>query len=242
MQPFKEQWSQLTNKLRARSQSASPMELSQSDDEAMVQIMEQRLTATSNCIDVGCHSGGFLTEILRLAPNGQHYAFEPIPRLAETLKTQFPQVNVQAAALSDTNGETTFHHVVSNPGYSGLLERRYDRPNEQIELIPVKTLRLDDLLPQDYHLDLIKIDVEGAEWQVFQGAVETLKRNRPLVLFEHGQGGSDRYGTTPEMIYDFLVGECGLTIASLHDPQPLTRDELRQIYDAGAAWNFVAYP
>ncbi|MEB3291649.1 MAG: FkbM family methyltransferase [Synechococcales bacterium] len=242
MQSFKQQFSQLTDKLLKRSQSASPMEISQSDDEAMVQIMQQRLQATSNCIDVGCHSGGFLTEILQLAPQGQHYAFEPIPSLADLLKTQFPQVNVQAAALSDTNGETTFHHVVSNPGYSGLRERRYDRPNEQIELIPVTTLRLDDFLPADYHLDLIKIDVEGAEWQVFQGAVETLKRNRPIVLFEHGQGGSDRYGTTPEMIHNFLVGECGLTIATLHDPHPLTAAELRQVYDSGTAWNFVAYP
>jgi len=42
-------------------------------------IMKGLLRADSNCIDIGCHKGEILREMLKYAPNGQHFAFEPLP-------------------------------------------------------------------------------------------------------------------------------------------------------------------
>ena len=94
--------------------------------------MRRVLHKDSNCIDIGCHQRVFLDEILKLAPNGFHYAFEPPPDLNHYLISKFKDsrnVEIHDIALSDSTGKVTFEHVVSNPSYSGLRRRKYDRPN-----------------------------------------------------------------------------------------------------------------
>jgi FkbM family methyltransferase len=181
-----------------------------------IQVMRRVLTRSSNCIDVGCHQGSILTEMLQLAPAGTHFAFEPLPDLYQGLRGSFgalANVRLHEVALSDVAGRTSFQHVVSNPGYSGLLRRTYDRPEEQVREIEVRVERLDNLIPGDIGIDLIKVDVEGAELGVFRGGVETIRRNRPVIIFEHGLGAADCYGSTPEVTYDLLAGECGLKLS-----------------------------
>jgi FkbM family methyltransferase len=173
------------------------------------------LREDSNCVDVGCNRGGILREMLRFAPKGTHFAFEPIPEVYEGLLESFGSIanlHLYDCALSDTAETTSFVHVVSNSGYSGLRRRRYDRPNELIQEITVTTNLLDNLVPKHVSIQFIKVDVEGAELQVFKGAIETIKRNRPIIIFEHGLGAADYYGTTPENIYDLLAVQCGLKL------------------------------
>ncbi len=54
-----------------------------------------------------------------------------------------------------------FNYVRNLPGYSGLKRRAYPRPPD-VEVLEVRTERLDDHLPEGYVPALIKIDVEGA--------------------------------------------------------------------------------
>src|SRR5579859_1809753 len=42
-------------------------------------VMKRVLERRSNCVDVGCHLGAILDQILRIAPEGEHYGFEPLP-------------------------------------------------------------------------------------------------------------------------------------------------------------------
>lgn len=212
------------------------------DTHAMEQILRYVLLPTSNCIDVGASRGDYVRRFLELAPQGAHYAFEPLPEMAEGLRRQFPQVTVRQAALSDKSGESPFHHVTTNPGYSGLRRRTYDRPHEEVEIITVRTERLDDVLPADYALHLMKVDVEGAELQVFRGGLETLQRCRPYLLFEHGLGGADHYGTTPELVYDLLVDQAGLRIFPLDGTGALSREAFSAIFASNRMWNFLAHP
>jgi FkbM family methyltransferase len=182
-------------------------------DRQTLAVMRRVLVQTSNCVDVGCAEGSILKEMLALAPKGRHHAFEPIPVLAARLRTSFPTVRVFEAALSDVPGEATFEHVVTNPAYSGLRRRRYPSTNEDVQTIRVDTKRLDDILPEDLRIHFMKIDVEGAELQVLRGARQTIARHRPFIIFEHGLGAADYYGTLPEDVYDLLVGDCGLRIS-----------------------------
>ena len=86
--------------------------------------MSKTLKKTSNCVDVGCHLGSVLREILKFAPQGNHFAFEPIPEYAQILKSRFSKVNVHEMALSDSRGNRTFCHVVADPGYSGFMRQK----------------------------------------------------------------------------------------------------------------------
>lgn len=186
-----------------------------------------------------------MAQIVRLATQGRHHAFEPIPQYARELRAKFPGATVYNLALSDAIGKTSFCHVVSNPAYSGLRRRTYPRPDEEVRSIEVDTDTLDHILSEGERIDLIKIDVEGAELQVVRGAAATLKRCRPLVLFEHGVGASDHYGTRPEMIYRSLVDDCGLRLNRmdryLKDLAPLSLNEFVEVTSSGMVWNFVAY-
>jgi FkbM family methyltransferase len=179
------------------------------------EVMKRVLKEDSNCVDVGCHQGSILKEIFRLAPKGTHFAFEPLPGMYQGLLGSFgslPNLHLYDCALSDSVGTTTFQHVVSNPAYSGFRLRRYDRPHEEIQEIAVKRDLLDNLIPRNTSIQFIKVDVEGAELEVFTGAAETIKNSRPIIVFEHGLGAADYYGTRPENVYDLLGGQCGLKL------------------------------
>ena len=89
---------------------------------------------------------------------------------------------------------------------------------------------------------LIKIDVEGAEEAALRGAMGTLRHHRPIVLFEHGRGSADVYGTTPGRIHDLLVGELDYRIYDLDGGGPYSREEFERTYEAVERVNFVARP
>jgi FkbM family methyltransferase len=211
------------------------------------EVMRRWLRPDSVCVDVGCHTGQLLRTMMRHAPEGRFYAFEPIPALHRALADGFrdPRVRVFPYALSDRAGSSTFNHVLSNPGYSGLVRRRYDRPHEDDTTIVVETARLDDLVVADDRVRLIKIDVEGAELLVLRGAEGVIGRDRPLIVFEHGPGGADCYGTGPDDVYD-LLSRHGLRVQPLDDwlrgRAPLTRAEFAGQFASGANWYFVAAP
>jgi FkbM family methyltransferase len=214
------------------------------DHAALRLLVAATVRRDAHTIDVGSHRGDVLGELVRVAPEGRHLAYEPIPALAGDLQARFPTAEVRNAALFDSPGEATFHHVVDAEGYSGLMRR--DLPGgAHVAEIPVRLERLDDALPDDFLPSFIKIDVEGAELQVMRGGLETIRRHRPVIVFEHGKGASDHYGTTPDMAYDLLVEDCGLRIFDLAGDGPYTRERLRQTFEGAVAqpvWNYVALP
>ncbi|MEJ5989178.1 FkbM family methyltransferase [Ramlibacter sp. PS3R-8] len=213
-----------------------------------LQVMQRVLREDSNCVDVGCHQGSMLEEMLRLSPRGTHFAFEPLPAMYAGLRKKFghlPNVHLHDCALSDADGTTSFQHVVSNPAYSGLRRRRYDRAHEQVEEIRVETRLLDGLLQGAVPVHFIKVDVEGAELQVFQGAAETIRKHRPVIVFEHGLGGADYYATRPEQVYDLLAGRCGLRLFVmadwLRDSGPgLSREAFCRQFSTGSDYYYMA--
>jgi FkbM family methyltransferase len=209
-----------------------------SGEQSLRLLLAYVLAEDDDCIDVGAHTGDVLEQMVRCAPRGRHIAYEPLPHLAAELARRFPDVDVRNAALSDTTGETTFVHVLTNPAYSGLRERTYPG-KERLRTIPVRRERLDDALPEGFAPAFIKVDVEGAELQVFEGARETLARHRPVVFFEHGKGGADHYGTTTGAVHDLLTG-AGLRIFDEHGNGPFSRDGLEALFGTSTS-NFIAH-
>ena len=209
------------------------------DNEHLRLLLAFSLSEDSNCIDVGCHRGEVLAEMLRLAPRGRHIAFEPVPSSYAALAAAFPEADVRHVALSDTDGEAEFVVVPDQPSFSGLRERSY--PNEmRTERVKVRTQRLDSALPDGYVPHFVKIDVEGAELQVLEGALETLRRHRPTVWFEHGVGGADHFGTEPADVHRLLTGEIGMRIFDADGGGPYSESEFDAVFTQ-PMWTFVAH-
>ena len=206
--------------------------------------MGRILRQDSNCIDIGAHRGSILGEIVRKAPRGMHFAFEPIPEHCRYLSRIFPTVRVFEIALSDSKGQAEFAHNVRHPTRSGFKPPLI--PDEPIETILVETDCLDSLLPASLPIHFIKVDVEGAELLVFRGAVQTLRASRPVVVFEHTPMAQRRYGAASEDVFDLLTKECGLRVSTMPDwlehGAPLGRAELCDRVAQGAANNLVAHP
>ncbi|HZV73087.1 MAG TPA: FkbM family methyltransferase [Conexibacter sp.] len=211
------------------------------DEHAMRVVLATALRRDGNAIDVGANRGDTLDMILAVAPDGRHVAYEPIPGLAEQLAARYPGVDVRNAACSDEAGNAEFTHVLNAPAMSGLRQRE-DLPAHaaEVERFTVRLDKLDEALPEGYVPSLVKIDVEGAELLVMRGAAETLARHRPYVIFEHGVGGADLYGSKPGEVFDLLDG-CGLRIFDLEGDGPYTRDRFEAVFTE-PIWNFLAAP
>ena len=153
-------------------------------------------------VDAGANEGWYS---LRLARRfARVLAFEPNAILLRDLRAVGnPRIEIHALALSDRNGVAD-HFVPVRRGVAlsgwGSLERDH-LPSHEAEIrtpVPLRTLDSYDL----EELDFIKIDVEGHELRVLEGAHATLRRCRPTVLIEVDTGRMDAIAR--------LLADCGL--------------------------------
>jgi FkbM family methyltransferase len=160
------------------------------------------LRPESNAIDIGAHLGSQLGLFVDVARLGHHLAIEPVPYKARWLRRKFPNVDVRELALHEAEGRQTFFINESRPGYSGL--RPHEAGRDVLREIVVEQQRLDEVVDESADIDLIKIDVEGAELFVLRGATRLLARCRSSLLFESTKSGLATWNLTPDVLYSFL--------------------------------------
>jgi FkbM family methyltransferase len=159
------------------------------DDDREYRMLERVADTRLGCVyDIGAHLG--LHTLYYSAIAGRVISFEPAPknyaRLTDNIRLN-GRTNISALniALSDQTGMLDFlENGISQTG-TLLTHARHARGFHKIR---VQAHRLDELdLPAP---DLLKIDCEGAEMQVFRGAAETLRKHRPYIHLEvHPQLG-----------------------------------------------------
>lgn len=121
-------------------------------------------------------------------------SFEPNPRTFELLKINSKLVdNVLPVntGLSDEKGEAELNISFNNTGASSLSSdwnRSFDGK------VRISLEVLDDVIDPEDKVDLIKIDVEGHEWFALKGAEKTIRKNRPLIVFEYNASDSETAG------------------------------------------------
>jgi FkbM family methyltransferase len=142
-------------------------------------------------LDIGSNIGYYAIEFAAgVGPSGKVVAFEPNPVMIAELTqnvalNRLQNVLIQPIALSNEESEGDFFCPQEGREGHGSL-----RPNETFQTtrkIRIRTRRLDDVLQElDIKaVDLIKMDVEGAEWKVFDGARRLLSDGkRPELFFE----------------------------------------------------------
>jgi len=213
-------------------------------DRLTLAIMRRCLRANSNCVDIGAHRGSILAEIMRQAPDGIHHAFEPVPEHCRYLERTFPKVRVHELALSNVREQALFLHDRQHPTRSCFW--RSVGVTGQEEIITVQTELLDDVMPEDWPVAFIKVDVEGAEFAVFQGGVRTLRTQRPVVVFEHSRLAELCCGVTPAAMYELLTQTCGMHISLLRDwldgVAPLDGEAFEDEVKEARSLYFVAHP
>lgn len=135
-------------------------------------------------VDVGANQGYYSYALSRRFR--RVLSFEPNSGLAnELVRTAPPNVEVHNVALSSRPGELDLYvPLVDGVEQHGWAS--FDRDNlpgaRDFRILHVPVRPLDDFMLDG--LDFLKIDVEGHELNVLEGARDTLRRNRPVVLIE----------------------------------------------------------
>jgi FkbM family methyltransferase len=153
-------------------------------------IYTQNATLSWVVFDIGAFIGFYTVLFGRLCgPEGKVIAFEPIEGLSEQMlrscrANRLHNVAVEAKAVGAQNTESEFwahEDQKSGFGTSSSLRRRAGFRPMRVPLVTLDSYVLDGSLKR---VDLIKIDVEGTEIDVLEGALKTLELFKPIVLVE----------------------------------------------------------
>lgn len=174
-------------------------------------LIDQYLPVGGTCIDIGANIGFHsLYAASVVGPSGSVVSFEPLPRLQAQMQRSvegngFHNVSVQPVALGMTKGTATLSLVDENIGASSLQNVDADRAVGTKVTVPVHTL---DSYVQDFsRLDLIKIDIEGSEFEALRGGENVIRRFRPVIILEFSPHvyEKDWVGKSLEF-YEYLSG------------------------------------
>ena len=162
-------------------------------------------------VDAGAAFGIYtLVAARRVGPSGCVIAFEPTTETYSFLIRNielngFHWVRAFQWALGASEGEALLYHSPYDLAQSSLAppDRRISPASH--ELVRVRTL--DNVLDElGFHsrLDVLKVDVEGAEELVLRGAERHITTCRPIIVFEINSSGVQRLGLDPEGCWKFL--------------------------------------
>ena len=150
--------------------------------------LKQNIRATDTCVDVGANIGYYTLLFSKSAKNGRVHSFEPVPLNYQLLTTNLVLNNVENVVLNPQAvgaGRKDVDFIVAQDGaYSSLAETGRKAVAQRIK---VAMTSLDEYCGAKHisQIDILKVDVEGAEEGVIEGA-EGLLRNSPprLIMLE----------------------------------------------------------
>jgi FkbM family methyltransferase len=158
--------------------------------------------------DVGAHIGYFTIVLSNLVGlHGKVFSFEPAPRnLAALNHNLLTNEVVNAVSVPMAVSSISRPTIFATFSYSSVNHIATASTPTDAELIRVQSTTLDDFVYRDGHPapGFIKLDVEGAEVEVFRGAVRLLHEARPVIMAEI------RGGTIWHDVSD-LTASCGYT-------------------------------
>lgn len=185
--------------------------------EAEWQVLDHLVDPKRAAVDIGANVGIYAGRLAQLCP--KVHAFEPLPWLADDLLRKLPEsVTIHRLALSDHAGTANLRvpirSGIEENGLTTMEAQNGLGQNDEIRQVPCEVTRLDDL--DLGPIGFIKIDVEGHEISVLQGAAETIKRDRPVLLIESQK---DHNPAAPQNVFRFLR-DLGYSILYLRDGRP----------------------
>jgi len=168
-------------------------------------------------IDIGAHVGRHLAVFARIVEAGEVVAFEPLEKQYKYLEDRFRNSNVKLynLALSNEHGEFDFYENIDYPEESGLKKRIYNNEGGVVVAKKVQVSTLDDVIGNTIKsVDYIKLDAEGAELSILEGAAITIDKYRPIISVEYGFPSYSVYGLSKDDLFHFC-NDVGYIITDL---------------------------
>jgi FkbM family methyltransferase len=135
-------------------------------------------------VDVGAHSGLFTAFAAERATDALVIAVEPDPHLVSVIRTNtrsLPPVELHCVAIGDATGSAILYRNPDSTQTNSMLRDAVASFGDRISDIQVQMKTIDDIVGNRV-VDVLKIDVQGAEHLAIRGATSTLGRVRTVLI------------------------------------------------------------
>jgi FkbM family methyltransferase len=160
-------------------------------------------------LDIGAHIGLYGVPLSKCAgENGKVFCFEPTPAtysiLVKTIAlNKCKNVTPVNAAVSDKPGTVRFN-LTSGSG-EGSNANSIVTSARMVASVEIKACSIDDFRKRNgLKVDIIKMDVEGAELLALQGGIETFQQDRPLCILALHPDSIQNFGHSLKQIWDLI--------------------------------------
>jgi FkbM family methyltransferase len=192
---MKHKINQLLRKFGAEIHGIGYLEKLRNADPKKSEWKKQQEIIGNDChvvFDVGANRGLTSAAYTAVFPNATIHAFEPFPETCHAFRTNLgnnPFIRLNEVAVSDKEGVASLH-VNTSVDTNSLLESQAlgvssDKSCQTQTAIEVPTITLDSYCKSHSieKIDILKIDVQGAEIKVLQGAKELLQQGRIRLIY-----------------------------------------------------------
>lgn len=168
----------------------------------ITQFFINNIKETSHCIDVGANFGYYTCIMGKCAPQGKTIGIEADPTMFDFVRDNINinwlsgSASALAAAAGDRDGEMTLYRRLDHSSNTSISRQSDEYLRDQLGEMPsqafqIQSIRIDSLLDQmQGRVDFMKVDVEGAEPLVIEGARQTIENNPHLHLIMEWTPGS----------------------------------------------------
>src|SRR5262245_22776551 len=216
----------------------------------LVRLLERILTPGMVVVDAGANIGEITVRAARLVGHrGRVFAMEASPVAIKGLRynvelNHLTNVKICQLAVGDRDAVTDFLLGEGRASGSSSLFRPHDFTGETV---PVELVRFDTFLAREHPgaVDLVKLDVEGAELAALKGASKMLSGHTPpIVIFEYNHNVAQRAGWTLKEILNLLTSlHYSLYLVCREGLRPLSTDlETSLDHSSSFKADFAAFP
>lgn len=178
-------------------------------DPGVTKVLLDNLSAGMVFLDIGANVGYFsLLAAERVGPAGRVIAVEPNPTVVRQLQKNaqrngLTNITVVQAACSDSSAPRELY--LAGPSNTGKASFSSENAQSR-DFVKVECLPGDELIAKlnPARLDLVKIDVEGAELHVLKGMAQSLSRLRPKLILEVAPPLLQNFSTEPDEVINFV--------------------------------------
>ena len=170
------------------------------DQKTEFDIIRRHLRPTDIACDIGANKGSFIYWLSSWCREGRVIAFEPQPELAASLARicvtiRLCNVKVEAKAVYSHSGNMDLFVPSGHQPGASLHAKAMEA--ETFATISVPLVSLDEYFNEHDKVGLLKIDAEGAEFDILKGAERILRQHGPLLVFE-----CENRHLTPDGVHD----------------------------------------
>ncbi len=183
-----------------------------------ISLFKKELHRGMTVVDIGANIGYYTVMAAHfVGVNGKVIAFEPDEQSGKVLEkniiiNKFNNVLYENKALSDKNGIVKLYISEENRGDNRIYDTKDGR-----KYVEVETITLDKYLPKETKIDLIKMDVQGAESLILSGMEQTITKSKILTIFtEFWPKAITETGKSPEEFLQKLIN-LGFSLHVIND-------------------------